>query len=89
MLDVVCHLMRIFSTARSLSPNGESLETLEKASGTLKKAKSKTDGEVPAQNASERSCLEISAPLPQFQVDDPKMTLLPNTTVLASQLQGH
>ncbi len=41
-------MMRIFTTAWSLRPNGESLETLEKASGTLKKARSKTDGELPA-----------------------------------------
>ncbi len=40
--------MRNLTTAWSLRPNAESLETLEKASGTLKKAKSKTDGEVPA-----------------------------------------
>ncbi len=46
MFDGVCHL-RIFTTAWTLRPNGESLETLEKASGTLKKARSKTDGEVP------------------------------------------
>ncbi len=47
MFDGVCHLMRI-TTAWSLRPNGESLETLEKASGALKRARSKTDGEVPA-----------------------------------------
>ncbi len=47
MFDGVCHLMRSFTTAWSLRPNGERLETLEKASGTLKKARSKT-GEVPA-----------------------------------------
>ncbi len=40
--------MTIVTPAWSLRPNGESLETLEKASGTLKKARSKTDGEVPA-----------------------------------------
>ncbi len=40
--------MRIFTTARSLRPNGENTEAIEKASGTLKKARSKTDGEVPA-----------------------------------------
>ncbi len=48
MFDGVCHLMRSFFTAWSLRPNGESLETFEKASGTLKKVGSKTDGEVPA-----------------------------------------
>ncbi len=48
MFDGICHLMRILTTAWSLKPNGESLETLEKASGTLKKARSKTDGDVPA-----------------------------------------
>ncbi len=40
--------MKIFTKAWSLRPNGESLESLEKASGTLKNARSKTDGEVPA-----------------------------------------
>ncbi len=40
--------MRILTTAWPLRPNGESLETLENASGTLKKARSKTDGEVSA-----------------------------------------
>ncbi len=48
MFDGVFQLMRIFTTAWSLRPSGESLETLEKASDTLKKARSKTDGEVPA-----------------------------------------
>ncbi len=48
LLDGVCHLMRNLTTAWTLRPNGESLETLEKASCALKKAKSKTDGEVPA-----------------------------------------
>ncbi len=38
--------MRNLTTAWSLSPNGESLEKLEKASGTLKKARSRTDGEL-------------------------------------------
>ncbi len=48
LLDGVYILMKILTTAWSLRPNGESLETLKKASGTLKKARSKTDGEVPA-----------------------------------------
>ncbi len=48
LFDCICHNMTIFTTALSLRPNGESLQTLEKVSGTLKKARSKTDGEVPA-----------------------------------------
>ncbi len=40
--------MRILTTAWSLRPNVESLETLENASGALKKARSKTDWEVSA-----------------------------------------
>ncbi len=35
--SLICHLMRILTTAWSLRPNGESLETLEKV-------RSKTDG---------------------------------------------
>ncbi len=48
MLVDVCHLMRNVPTARSLMPIGESLEACEKASGTLKNAGSRTEGEVPA-----------------------------------------
>ncbi len=48
MFNGVCHLMRNLTTAWLMRPNGESLETLEKASDTLKKARSKTDADVPS-----------------------------------------
>ncbi len=48
LFDGVCHLMGNSTTAWSLRPIVESLETHEKASGTVKKARSKTDGEVAA-----------------------------------------
>ncbi len=47
MLDGVLHVRRTIITAWSMRPIGESLETLERAPGTLKKARSKTEGEVP------------------------------------------
>ncbi len=47
MLVGVYHLRRNLTTAWSLRPIGESLETLEKASGTPKKPRYKTDWEVP------------------------------------------
>ncbi len=46
----VRNLRRNLTTARSLRPIGESLETCEKASGTLKEARSRIEGEVPALN---------------------------------------
>ncbi len=48
MLARVYHLRRKLTTAWSLRPIVESLETFEKASGTQKKVRSKSNGEVPA-----------------------------------------
>ncbi len=41
-------MKRNLTAAWSLRPIGESLETLKNVTGTLKKTRSKTDGEVPA-----------------------------------------